>query len=524
MRTVRSSQGGFILAELLVDSGMEGVAMSGWRSLIQNERGVALPLALISLVALTVMVLTFLTLSGVEPQISQNLTESTRARYLAESGIEWAFKQVAASPVGVSGNFAASLFAGPDNVQNTADDQQATNVSGQNVAAMLTTLGSPSPLPTRTTAEGTYSVTVRNDNLTGDEKFNGTGALDTGNKFTDNNGIVIVTSTGTYRGATRTIQVALKRVGLPPFPGAVNIPGYQADTFLSNSVNSGNANRFDIDGRDYDRNGTQNTANSMKLGIQVQPGTQADLGITYEDRAEQPFENPNICTGSDCSNGTKAANQAARLGIVKGKHQSTGAYTTGSDTIGPDGSLTPAVMNSFLQQIASNPATQILQSTQACPITMTGGTSSATSTPTLTNGCSMNQTVNLGTTSDPKMVYFRGDPDPSSQFAGLTMRERVQGAGILIIEDGDLQQYGDLRWDGLVIVTGQYLSAAFRAGSDTTIYGALTGMESRPTESSGLFDFFLDTNLDLRIRSSKQNLDMVQQMLSVHKILSWREN
>jgi hypothetical protein len=498
--------------------------MSSWRTLVLNERGVALPLALICLVALTVMVLTFLTLSGVEPQISQNLSDTARARYMAESGIEWAFKQVAASPVGVSGNFASSLFAGPDNVQNTTDDQQPTNVTSQNTAAMLTTLGSPSPLPTKTTAEGTYSVTVRNDNLAGDDKFNGAGAVDSGNKFTDNNGIVIVTSTGTYRGATRTIQVAIKRVGIPPFPGAVNIPGFQADTFLSSSVNSANANRIDIDGRDYDRNGTQNAANPTKLGIQVQPGTQTDLGITYEARAEQPFDDANICTGGDCSASTKANNRTARLGIVKGAHQSSGAYTTGLNTIGPDGSLTPSIMASFLSQIASNPATQILQSTQACPITMTGSTSTATSTPTLSNTCSMNQTVNLGSVTDPKMVYFRGDPDTSSQFAGLTMREKIQGAGILIVEDGDLQQYGDLRWDGLVIVTGQYVSAAFRANSDTTIYGALTGMESRPNESSGLFDFFMDQNMDLRVRSSKQNLDMVQQMLSVHKILSWREN
>jgi hypothetical protein len=498
--------------------------MSNRHTLILNERGVALPLALICLVALTVMVLTFLTLSGVEPQISQNLTESARARYLAESGIEWAFKQVAASPVGNGGNFAASLFAGPDNVQNTADDQQPTNVPAQNTAAMLTALNSPSPLPTKTTVEGTYSVTVRNDNLAGDDKFNGAGAVDGGNKFTDNNGIVIVTSTGTYRGATRTIQVALKRVGIPPFPGAVNIPGFQADTFLSNSVNSDNANRYDIDGRDYDRSGTQNAAHPTKLGIQVQPGTQADLGITYEARAEQPFDNANVCTGGDCSAATKAANRTARLGIVKGKDQSSGSYTTGLSTIGPDGSLTPAVMSSFLGQIASNPATTILQSTQACPIVMTGGTSTATSTPTLTNGCSMNQTVNLGTTSDPKMVYFRGDPDTSSAFAGVTVREMVTGAGILIVEDGDLQQYGNLRWDGIVIVTGQYVSAAFRTGSNTTVYGALTGMESVPTESSGLFDFFMDTNLDFRVRASKQNLDMVQQMLAVHKILSWREN
>jgi hypothetical protein len=501
-----------------------GAATSSWRTLILSQRGVALPLALICLVALTVMALTFLTLSGVEPQISQNLTDGARARYIAESGIEWAFKRVAASPVGAGGNFAASLFAGPDNVQNTADDQQPTNVSGQNTAAMLTTLGSPSPLPTKSTAEGSYSVTVRNDNLAGDDKLNGAGAVDSGNKFTDNNGIVIVTSTGTYRGATRTIQVALKRVGIPPFPGAVNIPGFRADTFLSDSVNSGNADRYDIDGRDHDRNGAQNAANPTKLGIQVQPGTQADLGITYEAQAEEPFDNASICTGGDCSAATKAANRAARLGIVKGKDQSTESYTTGLSAVGPDDSLTPAVMSSFLSQIASNPATTILQSTQACPIVMTGGTSSATSTPTLTNSCGMNEPVNLGTTSDPKMLYFRGDPNASSAFAGVTMNQMIQGAGILIVEDGDLQQYGHLRWDGIVVVTGRHVSAAFRTGSNTTIYGALTGMESVPTESGGLFDFFMDQNLDFRVRSSKQNLDMVQQMLAMHRILSWREN
>jgi len=291
--------------------------MTTWRKLLLNERGVALPLAMICLVALTVIVLTFLTLSGVEPQISQSLTDTARARYLAESGVEWAFKQVAASPTNAT-NFHPSLLDGPDNVQNTADDQQTTNVVGQNTAAMLTSLGSPSPLPTKTTTEGTYSVTVRNDNLPNDDKFTGV-AVDAGTKFDDQNGIVIVTATGNFRGATRTIQVALKRVGIPPFPGAVNIPGFQADTFLSNSVNSGNANRYDIDGRDYDRNGTLNGANATKLGVQVQPGTQVDLGITYEARAEQPFDKNNVCTGGDCSAATQAANRTARLGIVKGK-------------------------------------------------------------------------------------------------------------------------------------------------------------------------------------------------------------
>ena len=49
-------------------------------------------------------------------------------------------------------------------------------------------------------------------------------------------------------------------------------------------------------------------------------------------------------------------------------------------------------------------------------------------------------------------------------------------------------------------------------------------MESLPDDSGGSFDFLLDDNIDFRVRASKQNLDMVQQMLSVHKILTWRES
>ena len=489
----------------------------------QDERGVALPLAMICLAALSVMVLSLLTISGLEPQISQSLTDTARARYLAESGVEWAFKQVSASPVGADGNFASSLLAGPDGMNDTTDDRQGTNVPGQNTAAMLTPLGSPSPLPTRGPTEGTYSVTVRNDNLASDDKFTGV-AVDPGGKFTDTNGIVIVTSTGTYRSATRTIQVAVKRLGLPPFPGAVNVPGFRAEAFLGAGVNAGSANRYDIDGRDHDRDGAPNASNPTKLGIQVQPAAQTDLGTTYEGSVEQAFDDSSICTGGDCSAATQAANRAARLGIVKGAHQATGEYTSGRDAIGPDPSLNPAIMASFLSRIASNPAARILQSTQACPMVMVGGTSSATATPTITNGCGLSQTLSLGTPAAPQLVYFRGDPDAGAPFAGLTISNMISGAGILIMEDGGLQQHGNLRWDGLVMVTGKHVSAAFRSGSNTTIYGALTDLASQPSEPGGSFDFFLDDNIDFRVRSSKANLDMVQQMLAMHQIHSWREH
>ena len=58
---------------------------AGWR----------LPLAMIMLVVLTMLTLTFMSLGAVEPQISRNLSDGARARQLAESGIEWGFNQLA---------------------------------------------------------------------------------------------------------------------------------------------------------------------------------------------------------------------------------------------------------------------------------------------------------------------------------------------------------------------------------------------------------------------------------------------
>ncbi len=69
--------------------------MKTWRKLLGNERGVALPLAMIMLVVLTMLTLTFMSLGAVEPQISRNLSDGARARQLAESGIEWGFNQLA---------------------------------------------------------------------------------------------------------------------------------------------------------------------------------------------------------------------------------------------------------------------------------------------------------------------------------------------------------------------------------------------------------------------------------------------
>ena len=60
-------------------------------TVMRDQRGVALPFALIALLILTMLTLTVLKLGAVEPQISKNLSDTARARHMAEAGIEWAF-------------------------------------------------------------------------------------------------------------------------------------------------------------------------------------------------------------------------------------------------------------------------------------------------------------------------------------------------------------------------------------------------------------------------------------------------
>src|SRR5438552_5097062 len=53
-----------------------------------DERGVALILGLVVLMTLSALALAFLAVSALEPRISRNLHDASRARWLAEAGIE----------------------------------------------------------------------------------------------------------------------------------------------------------------------------------------------------------------------------------------------------------------------------------------------------------------------------------------------------------------------------------------------------------------------------------------------------
>ena len=471
--------------------------MKNWRKLLGNERGTALALALIIMVIMTALAVGLATMGGVESRISASQSAGSRARLLAESGIEYAFLSLS----GV--DFDTILTAGS------------------------TLVPAGTTLPGLPAASGTFGVTIRNDINAGDPLLTGT-ALDTasvpaGSATSDVNGFVILTATGIVDGATRVIVAVVQRGNLT-LNAAVSLPGVQADTTTDSPCQTPPCPPFDrnysIDGRDWLRADTTapNGSGGLKLGIATAPGTESTVENGFSD--------------------------SYRRGFVQGKHEGTGALTTGTSTINGDNTINPAIIQKFLTNLAANPATQIIQSTQACQFPAAGGDHgkpegihmASTGTPnivTVKNNCSagsgkqVNQTINLGSPTSPQMIYFKGDYDPSSNFVGVGVdgSQPIQGYGLLVVEDADLDffQTGKFRWDGIVMVTGRNVAVAFLGNSDTEIRGALIGNETNSGEASGYFEFFNRTTDTMLLRASKQNVDMALMALYNMRIASYRE-
>ncbi len=523
--------------------------MKPWTRTVRNERGVALPLALFALVMLTGLLLAFLTMAGMEPEMAANLTEVARARYVADAGIEWAFDQL------VTNTSWNNVLLGTDLVAGTADDGLLLN-------------NQTLPAPLNNANFGTFTVRVRNDNQSGDAALTGLpacnapgviAASDCGPNLptatNDNNGAVIVTATGTYRGITRQIQVVLRRVNLPPFPGSYSAPGAQADLSFSNA-------NFIIDGRDYEYKCTANCPDpnplnrtytysakadqsKMKYGIATGVGNQFNTpGQTYEQRAEINLDTP------------------AKRNQVMGKSQVGGGFTTGLNSVAPDASMgalvtvpdgtadspqTPKAMNDFLTQLAAFQSTTIYQAKIACAQDVSGTPvgiiMKANSDPlkanlvTIQDGCGLNKQIDLGTKDKPQLVYFRGDLDPTSAFAGIMTQDgaggqkKIKGAGILVVEDGDFRMTNEFDWDGVVIVTGRYVSSIFQGNAKVNIYGATVANETKKCESGGgacgaasgtLWDGSFQTSNSANLFFSQQNLDLVQKKL-LFRMSTWRE-
>jgi Tfp pilus assembly protein PilX len=477
---------------------------------IRSERGIALPLAMILLMVLTLMTITFMSLGAVEPQISKNLSDGARARQLAESGLEWAMS----AQIGNQDLNGTTLLGGT----MTSGGSCGTG----NSCRVLTTSGT---LPGLTSTAGTFTVTLRNDINTnaGDQQLVGTTITRDSSTTVDSNGVVIVSATGSYNGASRTITAVVRRGNLP-INAALSLPGVQTDTFSNDPPCSG---CYSIDGRDWKMADTSSPTGSTatKLGVATYTGTEALTGLTYEANAEAGFDD------------------AAKRGYVQGKDVndgSTDAAGTGRRTIAADTSLNPNTVQQFVTNLAANPQTQVLNSTQACQYA-SGGSSkpeglrmNATATAsqvTVTNNCTgaaqISQTVNLGTSTNPAMVYVKGEFDPSSNFIGMAVNgsQAITGYGILVVEDADMSffQSSQFTWNGIVIVTGRNVGIGFRSGSNTEVRGALIGNETNGAEVGGYFEF-LNQAATLKIRYGKEAIDLALHGLYNTRISGYREN
>jgi len=482
------------------------VGMNAMWSFMRNERGVALPLAMILLLVLTMLTITFMSLGSVEPQISRNLSDGARARQLAESGLEWAMS----AQIGNNDLNSTTLLGGT---------MTTNGVCGTGYTCRV--LATNQTLPGLTSTQGTFTVTVRNDRNTipGDQALIGTSNTRDSSWTVDVNGIVILTATGSFNGATRSVTAVIQRGNLG-INAALSLPGVQTDTFTNNPPCGG---CYAIDGRDWrisDGGGPTGTA-ALKFGISTYTGVQANTGLAYEAQAEAGF------------------NTAAKQGYVQGK-DNAGVLTTGLNTIEEDSSLNPAVIQTFLTNLAANPMTQIINSTQACQyasgssakpeglrMTSTGTANQVNLTNNCTGASQVNQTVNLGTSTSPAMVYIKGEYDPASNFIGLAVsgNQAITGYGILVMEEADLSffQTGQFKWNGIVIVTGRNVGVGFRANSNTEIRGALLANETNASEVGGYFEF-LNQGATTRIRYGKEGIDLALRGLYNTRVSLYREN
>ncbi|MBI4590869.1 MAG: hypothetical protein HY725_18755 [Candidatus Rokubacteria bacterium] len=423
---------------------------------VKDQRGVALPLALIGLVSLSGLLLVFLHLGATESLIGKSHAELTEARFVAEAGIEWAYDNLISNP-----DWNAVLL-GPDGLADTADDGKlATAVS----------------LPGLSAASGTFTVTVRNDAQAGDSRITGA-PLDTGGGFNDTNGRIIVTSVGVVGAATRTVRVAMRRITLPPLVAALALPGAESETTF-------NGNSFTVNGTDTNLDDTPGPGDPV-WGIAVGAGNTANETVVQNSLSAQQQNN------------------------VTGKAQNQGQPGSGNNAISPDPQLTSPAVSDFITSVKSS-ADLTMVSTQANPLSFTNIGASCASNP--------GSTTCWGTQANPKIVYIKGEPDPTSAFSALQVSGNSSGTGILIVEDGDLRISGNFRWNGIIIVTGKWVGIGYMGGGWQSVYGAVISNET--ATDPGFREALVSGNA--KINYSTQAIGLAGQIRKLVTLTSWGE-
>jgi Tfp pilus assembly protein PilX len=430
-----------------------------------NQRGIALPMTLLIVLVVVSIALGLLAVAGHEPTISKNLADSTQARFAAEAGIEAAFDTLAVTP-----NWNTLLLnADPLTGKKLFDRQSIGSLDA---------------------SRGTYTVFLRNDNLAGDPPITGV-AADGGGATQDTNKVMIVTSTGTTPKGTRRIRAVVRKLSFPGglFPGALNFPGNEAETFF-------NGTSFTLDGRGYKMDGTSDPSCPSIYGIAVSP----TLGTP-------PGSNEGL---------VEASLSAAQLANVWGKSQIGGSDLSGIKTIASDPNLTPSMIKNFIDQAKAS-ADIVLNSDQPNGLSMSSIGSTCSADP-------KSQTCwgykDGSGQVQPKVVYVKGSPDPTSLFTELNLGGTSTGYGVLIVEDGDFKINGSFTWNGAIIVTGNYVGLGFMGGGPQTVYGSVISNET--AHDPGFKEGWVSGNAQIR-NSCEALTAAMDRNRKLTSIVSWKD-
>jgi Tfp pilus assembly protein PilX len=417
-------------------------------------RGIVLPLVLLVLMLMSVLALVLLSMSAFDPLISRNLAAAEQARFLAEAGLEWAFNTLRAS---AEWN---AFLAGADPIRGAV-------------------LAADAALPARPASEGTYTVRVRNDSMTGDQLVTGL-PVDAGGHTGDTNGLVIVTSVGSVAGGSRALQAVVQRIKLPPLPAALAFPGEKALVTVSGS--------FEIDGNDWNPDGM--------------PGSCAPVfGISVSSvlPAVAPGANEAVVESSLANYPTTR---------VKGKRQDPTGPAEGPNTIASNAELAPTEVQSFVR--SARKADMTLESSAPDGLSFNDVGASCAS--------SWSSATCWGTVDRPKVIRVKGRSDPASAVPMLRISGSTEGHGILIVEDAELWIQGNFRWHGAILVTGSGVALGFLGDGSQTVSGAIV-LHDSSAEAAG--KGFLTGNATLRY--SCQALARAQQAQKLVTMRSWRE-
>jgi hypothetical protein len=414
------------------------------------------------LLTVTGLVLTFLKVSAIEPQISANHARGTQARYAAEAGIEWGFDYLARNP-DWNGVLAGATSTGRD-------------------------ITPSAPWAGATPALGTFAVTVRNDWRPADSATTGV-APDTSHTTTaDTNNVLLITATGSFRGATQTITAAVRKAVLPATNAAIAFPGLRAGLDFARSA-------FTIDGTDWNLDATAGAARPV-YGISVAAGATDNHALVRDAVAGN------------------AQNDVRGLSATSPPAPASPTVASGENAVASDGALTSQQVVEFVNALKAQ-ADVTIDVSRGTRATVAGVGQSCAG--------DIDSGTCWGTLDYPKIVYVKGNA-VSAGAAGVQITGESQGTGILIVESAEASIDGAFRWNGPIVLTGHNVALRYGGAAGGEIFGAVIVNELAPTTGSAQFGS--DDARPAAIRYSRQAIELVERGLSrrfVH-LYSWREH